>query len=506
MVVTPLFIPALAVGGGEPAELDPAGIAWRALLAVFLLALNGFFVAAEFAAVGARTSRLQAAAESSVVARWALVVKRKLDLYLSTCQLGITIASLGLGYVVEPAVAPLVQPLLDLVGLGDVFGPHVLAGAIALVLMTALHVVVGEVAPKNLAIFYPDRMLPILTVPLVAFTAALYPFIWALNSASNLLLRLVGVPVEEASHGALPHTAEELRQLFRQAADAGTIEADSASLLRGAFDFGDLKVRQIMTPRTEVDYLLVDAPTEAILKKVQAGTHTRLPLCEGDLDHVVGMVHVKDVFAQLRLMLGRLRFTDAGDGSNGVIAVAGQPGSDPHVIGSGTVDLSKIRREVLFLPELLPVGRALQQMRQARTHLATVVDEYGGTTGVVTMEDVIEQIVGDIEDEFDVADEVTGRDFKAEGEVFRVGGHFPLHELRDHLPLGDWHPAGDVDTVGGYVTQALGRWPRAGDTTALGRDDAYRVRVTAVTADRHMTLLIAPATQQQARDDGPGVA
>ena len=496
----------LAVGG-EPAELDPAGVAWRALLAVFLLALNGFFVAAEFAAVGARTSRLEQAAEKSVVARWALGIKHKLDLYLSTCQLGITIASLGLGYVVEPAVAPLLQPLLDLIGIGEVLGPHVLAGVLALVVMTALHVVVGEVAPKNLAIFYPDRMLPLLTVPLVLFTLAAYPAIWGLNSLSNLLLRLCGVPVEEASHGSMPHSAQELRQLLRQAKEAGTIRMEDARLLSGAFDFGDLKVRQIMTPRVEVDYLLIDAPIETILKKVQTGEHTRLPLCDGDLDHVVGFVHLKDIFAQLRLIVGRLRFADGTTPEGEAVAVAGGlPGAETHVIGGGTVDLGRLRREILFLPELLPVGRALQQMRDSRTHMAVVVDEYGTTTGVATMEDIVEQIVGDIEDEFDLIDAGGGRAMLAEGELFRVGGHFPLHELPDHLKLDGWHPPEEVDSVGGYVTQELGRWPRTGDSVALGVKDEYRVRVVSVTPDRRMTVLISPATQQQARDDGPGVA
>ena len=361
--------PALAVeSAGEVGGTDWFGTLWRVLLAVALLVLNGFFVAAEFAAVGARASRLEAVAARSAPARWSLVIKHKLDLYLSTCQLGITIASLGLGYVVEPAVEPLISPLLERFGLGGPFGTHATAAAIALVIVTALHVVVGEVAPKNLAILYPDRMLPILAGPLLAFTGLFYPFIWVLNSASNVLLRLCGVPIDKASHGALPHTAEELRQLLAQATDAGTIEADSAQLLRGAFDFGGLKVRQIMTPRVEVDYLLDDAPINDILRKVQESEYTRLPLCRGDLDHVIGLVHMKDLFAQLRLGTGRLKFADETTPEGEAVVIAGgMPGSEMHVIGSGTVDLGALKREILFVPELLPVAKLMPQMQQTKT-------------------------------------------------------------------------------------------------------------------------------------------
>jgi CBS domain containing-hemolysin-like protein len=480
--------------------VTPLDIFWKILATLGLVLLNAFFVGAEFAAVGARRSRLQTQADAgSFVARLALDIKKRLDLYLSTCQLGITIASLALGYVIEPALITLLEPMLEQLGFHAGEGRHHwLAFAIAISIATALHVVVGEVAPKNLAIFYPDRVLPILTLPLVAFTMVFYPVIWVLNSASNVLLRLVGVPLGEASHGTVPHTVEELRALLEEAMHAGAIETGSAELLSGAFEFGDLKARQIMTPRVQLDYLLTDMPMDQILRTAQTGEHTRLPLCEKDLDHVIGMIHLRDLFGQLKLVVGRLKFTDATN-ANEIVAVAGAPGSEVHVIGSGTVDLKKIRRDILFVPELLPVEKLLRQMQQSAMHMAVVVDEYGGTVGVVTLEDIIEQIVGDITDEFDITE--TG--IEKEGESFRVGGHFPLHELRDHLDLNGWEPPEDVDTLGGYVAAELARWPRAGDQAPLGD---YIVRVTAVTPDRRMTLLITPLTQQQARDDGPGVA
>jgi CBS domain containing-hemolysin-like protein len=477
-------------------------IVWKLVLTLGLVLLNGYFVAAEFAAVGARTSRLELDAQTSFLARLGLRVKRQLDLYLSTCQVGITVASLALGAVCEPAVAALIEPLLRLFGMSEQ-QIHAVAFATALAIATALHVIVGEVAPKNWAILHPDRILPALALPLVVFTYVLYPVIWVLNSASNLLLKATGVEVHHDVHGGMPHTADELRALLAQSVSHGTIEKGNESILTSAFDFGDLKTRQIMTPRTEVDYLLIDQPIGDILRTVQKSAFTRLPLCAGDVDHVVGLVHMKDLFAHLNLAPGRLKFVDERAPTGEAIAIAsGLPGSAVHVIGAGDIDLKKIQREVLFVPELLPVPKLLRQFQTSHTHMAVVVDEYGATQGIVTLEDVIEQIVGDIEDEFD---NPSAPQFVPEGESFRVSGRFPLHELREKLALnGETIGDGDVDTIGGYVIQKLARWPRAGDGVDLG--DRYHAKVISVANKRVTQVLITPQTQAVARQDGPGVA
>ncbi len=460
------------------------------------MALNGYFVAAEFAAVGARASRLSGA--RGLMNKSAAAVKQKLDLYLSTCQLGITIASLGLGYVTEPAVVRLIEPGLLALGI-DPHNTHVIAVAIGLSISTALHVVVGEVAPKNVAIFYPDRLLPWLAPPLVACTYLLYPAIWGLNSASNGLLRLSGIRIGPGAHGIVPHTADEIKGLLAQAAASGTIDAANQQLLNSAFHFAELKVRQIMTPRTEVDFVLVDQPLSDLLRIVQNSAFTRLPLCEGDIDHVVGLVHMKDLFTHLRLMPGKMRLeNDKGE----VVAIpSGMPGSAVHVIGSGEIDLKHIKRDVLFVPELLPLPKLLRQFQVSRVHLAIVVDEYGATQGIVTLEDVIEEIVGEIQDEFDAATPLL---FAPDGENFRVSGRLPLHELRERLNLTESMLAAEgVDTVGGYVAATLGRLPRSGDTVPMG---PYRARVTAVQQRRVSWVLLTPVDQQQVRADGPGVA
>ncbi len=472
-------------------------IVLKILATLGLVLLNAYFVASEFAAVGARASRLETLAGKSLLARLSLDIKKRLDLYLSTCQLGITVASLGLGAVTEPAVARIIWPVLSLVRVPE-HELHAIAFAVALAISTSLHVVVGEVAPKNWAIFYPDRLLPVLALPLVLFTYLFYPIIWLLNSASNGLLRLSGIRIHHDIYKGLPHNEEELRALLAQAVAQGTIPKVHGKLLTSAFEFGDLKVRQIMVPRTEVGYLKLGQPIGEVLRTVQKSAYTRLPLCEGDIDHVIGLVHMKDLFAHLKLVPGKLKFTDEKTPEGEAIAVAaGLPGSAVHVIGSGDIDLKKIKRDILFVPELLPVPTLLRQFQASHNHMAVVVDEYGATQGIVTLEDVLEEIVGEIEDEFDTLSPV---DFVKEGESFRVSGLFPLHELRERLAMGELESE-DVDTIGGYITQQLNRWARPGDAVRLGD---YQARVVSVQQQRVTQVLITPLTQRDVQQTHGG--
>ncbi len=464
-------------------------IVWKILVTLALVLLNGFFVAAEFAAVGARASRLEAAAEEGMLARMALQIKRRLDLYLSSCQLGVTLASLGLGAVTEPLVGAIVAPIFSHLTLSphDVF---LIAFTLAMGMSTALHIVIGEQAPKSWAIRYSDRILPVLAPPLIAFTYIFYPIIWLLNWATQAVLRATGVNVGHSlqPHGAMPHTEEELRVLLAQAVATGAIPKGHGSILASAIDFGELKVRQIMVPRPNVDFLTLNEPIGDVLHTVQRSAFTRLPLCDGDLDHVVGLIHMKDLFAHLNLVPGKLRFTDERTPEEEAIAIAdGKPGSAVHVIGAGEIDLAKIKRDVLFIPELTSLPQLLRQFQTSHIHMAVVVDEYGSTTGVVTLEDVLEELVGEIEDEFDP---VKRSDFIAESNgTYRVSGQYALHDLRDRLNLPDLDVE-DVDTVGGYVIQELGRWPRSGDHVRIGPFDA---RVVSVQQKRVGQVVLTPA-------------
>ena len=283
-------------------------------------------------------------------------------------------------------------------------------------------------------------------------------------------------------------------RLLAQAVASGTISRGKGTLLTSAFEFGQLKVRQIMVPRTRVDYLLLGQPIGQVLRTVQSAGYTRYPLCNGDIDHVVGLVHMKDLFSHLKLVPGKLRFADEKTPEGEAVAIAdGKPGSEVHVIGSGDLDLKKIKREILFVPEMTPVPRLLRQFQTKHVHMAVVVDEYGATQGIVTLEDVIEEIVGEIEDEFDP---VGRTDFIPEaGGGFRVSGLFPAPRAARAARCSTNLEADDVDTVGGYVVQQLGRWPRMGDTLPLG--ETHAGRVLSVTQRRVGQLLITPVSQTE---------
>ncbi|HZL38184.1 MAG TPA: hemolysin family protein [Tepidisphaeraceae bacterium] len=473
-------------------------LSWKILATLGLVAANAFFVVAEFSAVQARRSRLEGVAARSSLARLALRIKRRLDLFLSSCQLGVTLASLGLGAVTEPAVAALVEPWLGPLHLppADI---AFLGFVIAMGISTSLHIVIGEQAPKNWAIIHSDRLLPIVAAPLIAFTYLFFPIIWLLNAVTHGVLRLTGVKTNLGTQGDLPHTEGELRGLLAQSVTQGTIGKGQGAILASAFDIGELKVRQIMVPRTRVDYLTLGQPIGQMLGTIQKGGYTRLPICQGDIDHVIGLVNIKDLFNHLSLVPGKLRFADQSTPDGQEVAIAdGMPGSMVHVIGSGDIDLRKIRREILFVPELASVLKVLRQFQTSHIHMAVVVDEFGATSGIVTLEDVLEEIVGEIEDEFDP---VASTDFIREGNNFRVSGLFPLHDLQDRLSLADDLDQGDVDTVGGYLIAKLGRWPRPGDTITIG---AYQVRVLSVQQRRVGQVLLTPGAAEAARGTQAG--
>ncbi|MGD0766753.1 MAG: hemolysin family protein [Tepidisphaeraceae bacterium] len=461
----------------------------KILATLGLVVLNAFFVAAEYAAISARTTRLRANSANTMADRAALLIKTRLDLFLSSCQLGTSLAALGLGAITAPAVASLLAPVASGLHL-SASAQHAVAFLVSFALALALQIVVGEQAPKNIAIEHADRILTLLGIPLVIFTYVFYPATWMLNTATHAVLRAFGVQRMGAlGLGYLPHTEEELHGLLLQAAAQGTIPQGRANLLANAFEFGQLKVRQIMTPRPEVDFLLISQPLGEILRTVQKSAFTRLPLCDGDMDHVIGLIHMKDLFNHLKLVPGKLKFLDESlPGGEAVAIPSGLPGSAIHVIGSGEIDLRQIKRDVLFVPELMPVARLLRLFQTRHLHLAIVVDEYGLTQGVATMEDVLEEIVGQIEDEFDP---VSPTDVVREGDGVRVNGLLALHELHERLPIGPVQANG-VDTIGGYIVQRLNRWPRVGDEVEIGQ---YRAKVLTLQQRRVGQVLLTPSNK-----------
>ena len=471
-------------------NIPVAIILLKILATLGLVALNAFFVAAEYAAISARFSRLRIKSAHTMADRAAMLVKTRLDLFLSSCQLGTSLAALGLGAITAPAVGSLLAPVASGLAL-SASAQRIVAFLVSFALALALQIVVGEQAPKNIAIDRADRLLPVLAIPLVIFTYVFYPATRLLSAATHGVLRMFGVqrPAGPPGAGLLPHTEEELHALLLQAAAQGTIPKVRANFLANAFEFGRLKVRQIMTPRPEVDFLLIDQPLGEILRTVQNSAFTRLPLCDKDLDHVIGQIHMKDLFNHLKLVPGKLKFLDETlPGGEAVAIPSSLPGSTIHVIGSGDIDLRQIKRDVLFVPESMPVARLLRLFQTRHLHLAIVVDEYGLTQGVATMEDVLEEIVGQIEDEFDP---VSPTDVVRDGESVRVSGLLALHELHDRLPIGPVQAEG-VDTIGGYIVQRLNRWPRVGDEVEIG---PYRAKVLTLQQRRIGQVLLTPSSK-----------
>ncbi len=430
------------------------------LVALALVGLNAFFVATEFAIVKVRDTRIEELVAKGVRrAVAARRVLRDLDAYLSATQLGITLASLGLGWIGEPAFARWFEPVFAGLGPQRTVATHSAALACSFLLITFLHVVFGELAPKTLAIERPLAIALWSAGPIRLFRILFYPLIWTLNGSATLTLRAMGLP--PASEASLAHSQEELRIILSMSSRSGLLPSSRARLLEKALGFADRTVRQILIPRADTVYLDTNRSAEENLAVVRATGHTRYPLCDGDLDRVIGILHIKDLF---------LRPAQAGS----------------------NYDLRALAREPLFLPESLRLDRALSAFQKQRLHMAAVLDEYGGTSGIVTLEDVVEELIGEIQDEFD--EEAPKVQPLPDGRIL-VDASVPLDEAEREIgiPLGSDE---EVDTLGGLVVARLGRIARAGDEVDIG---GRRIEVTRVRGRRIVRLTIHPAGAETAR-------
>ena len=384
--------------------------------------MNGFFVAAEFVCVKVRPSRIETLIQDgSRRARYAKELTDHLDASLSVTQLGITLASLGLGWVGEPAVAELILPMTNAAGLDPVFG-HTIALAIAFTLITSMHIIFGELTPKSMAIQDVEGILLAIAFPMVIFSRIFKPFVWVLNHIANWTARQLGYRsgIEEEAH-----TEQEIRLLMEESHRKGLIDDTEAGFVDKVFDFNDLNVREIMTPRTDMVCLYLEDSFRENMKTVLEEKLTRYPLCREDKDHIVGFIHVKDMI---------------------------------HAMAEGRRPiLRRLVRKALVVPESMDISVLLKTMQQERSQLAIVVDEYGGTAGIVTIEDIVEEIVGDIQDEFDEERPTAER---LEGDVYSVDAKMLLEELEDILEIKIEDD--DVDSVGGWLYDHINSEPRVG--------------------------------------------
>lgn len=437
------------------------------VLALVIVALNAFFVATEFAIVRVRATRVEElVGEGARRAMATQHVLRRLDSYLSSCQLGITLTSLALGWIGEPAFAHLLEPLFSWAGSLKPAAVHSAALTLSFLLITFLHTVFGELVPKSVAIQHAEGTALALAWPLRVFTVFFYPLIWFLNGSANLVVRLIGL--EPASEVSLAHSEAELRMILSVSRRTGALAETHARLLANALDFTDRSVRQIVVPRGDVVFLDVRREFSANLATARESGHTRYPLCEGDIDNVVGVIHLKDLF-----------LSPVPDGA--------------------PADLHAIARKPLFIPETVTIDRAVTLFQQTRMHLGVVIDEHGGTTGIVTLEDVVEELLGEIQDEFD--QEAPKVQVQTDGRLF-VDASIPLNEIEEYTGIPD--PADtEVDTLGGLVFTRLGRIAHVGDAIVL---DGRRVQVARVRGRRIVRLLIDPPKPRPVDGREPGTA
>lgn len=425
--------------------MDIVPILFQLLLVFFLIFMNGFFVAAEFSCVKIRPSRLETLIqEGSRQAKYAKRLTDHLDASLSVTQLGITLASLGLGWVGEPAVATLILPVTRFFGLDDAIG-HTVSLAVAFSIITAMHIILGELTPKTMAIQNVEKIMLTVALPMLIFHRVMYPFVWLLNHVANWVARQLGFEV--ASEGEEAHTEEEIRLLMEESHRKGLIDDTEVDFVDNVFDFTDLNVREIMTPRTDMVCLYLEDTVEENLKTILEEQLTRYPICHEDKDHIVGFLHVKDLMK--------------------VMAEGRKP------------NLRRLARKALVVPESMDVSVLLKTMQKQRSQMAIVVDEYGGTSGMVTIEDIVEEIVGDIQDEFDEERPTAERRGR---RVFSVDAKMLLEELDDILEVCIEDE--DVDSVGGWLYDQIGTAPRVGQMAASGGNTFYVEEIDGVRITR----------------------
>lgn len=423
-------------------------------LVIFLVFLNGFFVAAEFAIVKVRSSRIDTLVHDGYAkAKYAKKLVDHLDAYLSVTQLGITLASLGLGWIGEPAVAKLIDPLILQFGIPAELG-HTISFAIAFSIITALHIVLGELTPKSLAIQKAEAVTMWVAVPMITFYKIMYPAVWILNHVANWILRKVGIEV--ASEGEAAHTEEEIRILMEESHKQGYIDKTELTFVDNIFDFAERNVREVMIPRTDMICLYAEDSFEENVKIALEEHLTRYPICDEDKDNIIGFLHIKDL----------LRALNSGE----------KP------------DIRSLARKVTAVPESMPLSNLLKLLQKHRAQIAIVVDEYGGTAGMVTVEDILEEIVGEIQDEFDEE-----RPFieKRPDNSYSVDARLLLEEINDVLEME--LDSESFDTIGGWLYSKIEIPPTVGESI-LYRDDEFiveevdNVRITRILIRLHHPL------------------
>lgn len=401
-------------------------IAFNLIIVVILLFANAFFVASEFALVSVRQTRmLQLSKEGNSTATIAIHALEHLDRYIAAVQLGITISSLGIGWCGEGALAKLIAPLFSFLPVGKDIAVHSVSVTIAFSLITFLHVVIGELMPKSIALQYPEKTTLFVTRPMAVITKLFTPFIFILNGFGNLLLRMLRIPPATSTH--VSHSAEELNLIIDASCNEGMLNETEKDMLQNVLKFSDLVAKQIMVPRPDMIAIESIMTLDEIEQIVSEYQYTRYPVYEEDLDHVIGILHVKDLYALRR--------------------------------ANKEFNIHDLLREPLLVPETVKMDQLVRDFKTTKNQLAIVIDEFGGTSGLITLEDVLEEIFGEVQDEFDEEE----ADIKQISEdEYIVNAMLRIDELEEMFELGNIEEE-DVDTVAGIVVKELGRIAEVND-------------------------------------------
>jgi CBS domain containing-hemolysin-like protein len=411
---------------------------FHVVLTFFLVLLNGFFVAAEFAIVRVRGSQIELQVKSgSRVAKLARKIMHNMDGYLAATQLGVTIASLGLGWAGEEVVTTIMLNIFQFFGVAITSSAIITTSHIvAFSAITVLHIVFGELAPKSIAIQRSVRTTLAISLPLRFFFVVFKPLIWMLNGFASFILRLVGI--NSVSGEEAHHSSEELQYLLEQGKESGALDSTEHELIKNVFDFNERVVKNIMVPRTKISGMDIDTAKNDLLELLITEGYSRMPVYHDSIDKIVGVVHAKDILPLLA------RNTD--------------------------FELKDIIRKPYFIPETKKINDLMAELQQKRMQIAIVLDEFGGTAGMVTLEDIVEELVGEIQDEFDeekpIVDKVSDREFivNAVASIYDVNSHLP-HDLPED---------GDFDTVSGWVSEIFGKIPEVGEQKEA---DGYNITV-----------------------------
>jgi len=440
------------------------------LLLVVLILANAIFVAAEFAIVASRSVRLEPLAESSRRARQVLTTisdTRLQDRFIAVAQLGITLVTVALGMYAEPTIAGWIEGPLRAIGLNEA-AAGTTATIVVLAIITFLHVVIGEMIPKAMALHAPERVAVGISPAMRAFNLLFLPGVAVLNAIAGAFLKVMKLPLHGGAHRL--YTPNELEQLVKESSEGGELETEQSDLIEAIFDFGEREVYQCMTPRVRVKGLPLDASPEDVIRLMAESKHSRFPVYEGDLDHIRGILHVKDF----------IRWRTESDGSN--------------------FKLRALLRRAPRVPLHLSAERLLASFKRLRVHMAVVMDEYGGTEGIVTLEDLMEEVVGEVYDEYDQEPlpeihELPDGSLLVEGEVL-------LEDFNEVYP--ESLTAADANTVGGLVVEELGRAPHTGDAIEAGGAQLTVEEVDGLAVKRVLVRLPAAEAEEADGENGNG--